>query len=285
MIRFLQKQRANVLFCLLLLSGLILFLAGAISSPTLRTTYHRVRNKNTVDRKEGEILFVANCGPCHGLGASGGRGPALIGRQLSHGSSEAELLTVIREGIAGSTMPSFTGTPDEETNIIAYIRGLSGPTASSQVYAKGDATRGAAIYARYQCDSCHLIGNTGSAFGPELTRVGASRSYAYLKQSLVDPSAEITPGSEGVTVTTMDGKRVVGIRINEDTFTVQIRDQSQRFMSFDKNEVKSVNREAKSLMPSYDKLPSEELDDLLAYLSTLRAEVQAGSPLSSRGMR
>jgi cytochrome c oxidase cbb3-type subunit 3 len=265
---------------LLLLGGVG---TGVLSLPALRTAYRRIRNKT--DASEGRALFLANCGPCHGLAARGGRGPALVGRQLVHGSSDKDILTVIHDGIPGTTMPAFNGSPDEEHNIMAYLRSLSGAAASNTVHPHGDAARGSAVYERYGCAGCHRIGDRGSVFGPELTRVGVARSYDYLRQSLLDPSAEITPGSEGITATTLDGRRVVGIRVNEDTFTVQLRDQSQQFVMFEKNELKTLIHETKSLMPSYATLPGEDLEDLLAYLSTLHGDVNAGAGTSSRVLR
>ena len=66
------------------------------------------------------------------------------------------------------------------------------------------------------------------------------------------------------------------MRINEDTFTLQLRDASQRFRLFRKDDLKEVSYLKRSLMPPY-KLPPQEMDNLLAYLSTLRGEVKAGA--------
>ena len=193
---FRTSRRYYVLAC-----GLVLLVGGgAFSHPSIRTAYRRIRNKT--DANDGRALFLANCAPCHGLAARGGRGPALVGRQLVHGASDKEILTVVQEGVPGSAMPAFGGSPDELHNIMAYIRSLSGAAASKAPHPGGNAALGSAAYERYGCAGCHRIGNTGSVFGPELTRVGASRSYDYLKQSLLDPSADITPGAEGITVTT-----------------------------------------------------------------------------------
>ena len=255
----------------------------AFSHPSIRTAYRRIRNKT--DANDGRALFLANCAPCHGLAARGGRGPALVGRQLVHGASDKEILTVVQEGVPGSAMPAFGGSPDELHNIMAYIRSLSGAAASKAPHPGGNAALGSAAYERYGCAGCHRIGNTGSVFGPELTRVGASRSYDYLKQSLLDPSADITPGAEGITVTTLDGRRVVGIRVNEDTFTVQLRDQSQKFLMFEKSQLKAVVHETKSLMPSYASLPKEDLENLLADLLTLHGDVNGGAAMLIRVLR
>ena len=56
--------------------------------------------------------------------------------------------------------------------------------------------------------------------------------------------------------------------MNEDTFTVQLMDMSERVHSLDKKTLKSFRHENRSLMPAYDasRLPNADLDDLVAYL-------------------
>jgi putative heme-binding domain-containing protein len=116
----------------------------------------------------------------------------------------------------------------------------------------------------------------GSVFGPELTRLGASRSPEYIRESLLNPSADILDDYQGVTVISRDGKRLSGVRINEDTFSVQLRDLSQNFRIFQKGEVRDVIHETKSLMPAYKSLSQDDLQNLLAYLVSLRGDANAG---------
>ena len=117
----------------------------------------------------------------------------------------------------------------------------------------------------------------GSVYGPELTRIGAGRPAEYLRESIVNPSADIPEEYAGVTVVTRDGKRITGVRINEDTFTVQLRDASQDFRIFQKDEIQQVIQETKSLMPPYSSLRQDDLQNLLAYLDSLRGDLNAGA--------
>jgi hypothetical protein len=61
--------------------------------------------------------------------------------------------------------------------------------------------------------------------------------------------------------------------LNEDTFTVQVMDTSERVHSLQKRTLKSLKHEDRSLMPAYDtnRLNAADLDDIVAYLQTLRA--------------
>jgi len=68
------------------------------------------------------------------------------------------------------------------------------------------------------------------------------------------------------------GPEIRGIRVNEDVFWIQIRDASGNVHSLQKSELARVDRELDAtLMPSYEsRLSAVQLDDVVAYLATLR---------------
>jgi cytochrome c oxidase cbb3-type subunit 3 len=228
------------------------------------------------DVADGKATFRSNCAFCHGLTGGGGRGPALISRQFLHGSTDDDIKNVIRSGVPGTTMPAFEFEKEELDHLVVYLRTLAGASPQAEPIA-GDPTKGRQVYERSGCSGCHRIGPRGSVYGPELTRVGAGRSPQYLRESIVNPSADIPEEYAGVTVVMRDGKRVTGVRINEDTFSVQLRDPSQTFRMFQKDEVRQVVHETKSLMPAYNSLSQDDLQNLLAYLDGLRGELNAGA--------
>jgi putative heme-binding domain-containing protein len=236
--------------------------------------------KGAEDAEKGRAIYRSNCAFCHGLTGLGGRGPDLVSRR----KPDAEIRRIIREGIPGSTMPSFGGFEEHElNNVTAFIRLLAG-SGSAPDAVKGDATRGRTLYTKLACAGCHQIGTDGSAYGPDLTRIGSARPVHYLRESLTEPSADIPTQYEGVRVVTRQGTRVQGVRVNEDTFSVQLRDGSQKFRSFLKEDVKEVAAVKESLMPAYRQLPGKDLDDLVAYLASLRGEA-SGSVKQAEGIR
>jgi putative heme-binding domain-containing protein len=93
----------------------------------------------------------------------------------------------------------------------------------------------------------------------------------YLRESIVSPDAEVTAGYATITVITRDGKKIVGVERGFDNFSAQLMDVSGRYYSFQKENVMSVQREYRSLMPStYSRLFSaQELDDLMGFLAGL----------------
>jgi putative heme-binding domain-containing protein len=87
-----------------------------------------------------------------------------------------------------------------------------------------------------------------------------------------------------VTAVTSDGRTIVGVPMNEDTFTVQLMDTSERIHSFEKSSLTSFKHEDRSLMPSYDtsRLNDTDLDDVVAFLQSLRAVSAAPKKDGSR---
>jgi cytochrome c oxidase cbb3-type subunit III len=229
---------------------------------------------------QGAVLFRQECMYCHGVGARGGvRGPDLTTGSWSHGGSDAELADTIKDGVPGTAMPPHNLKSDEIWQIVAYLRTLEQPIAP----ASGDPTRGEALFfGSARCSSCHIVNGRGGLLGPELSTVGSARSRAYLVESVREPGRQLTRNRtfgdlalkyDTVTAVTADGRTIVGVPMNEDTFTVQLMDMNERVHSLDKKTLKSLRHEDRSLMPAYaaDRLGNADLDDVIAYLQSLRA--------------
>jgi len=220
----------------------------------------------------GRWTFRILCAPCHGIHAEGGRGPDLTLGTYSAGDQDADLFRVISRGVPGTEMAGYTGrvTDREITQLVAYIRSVA---RSDKAAIQGDPAAGEAIFwNKGGCGRCHRVGKRGSSIGPDLTRVGRQRSIAYLTASILKPDADITPGYATVTVVTRAGKKIVGVERNFDNFSAQFVDLAGKYYSFEREDVRSMTREPRSLMPStYGKLLSpSEVNDLLAYLNSLR---------------
>jgi putative heme-binding domain-containing protein len=238
--------------------------------------------------REGASLFRANCSPCHGLDArGGGRGPDLtIGRWI-HGGSDEAIFQTISQGVAGTEMPANPFEDSEIWALIAYIRSMGG---AAQAPASGDTAAGERLFfGKEKCASCHMIQGRGGHLGPDLSRVGAARSVAYLTESIREPSKELSLGYsdpnnhygipldyDTVTVTMRSGKTLVGVAKNEDAFTIQLLGEDDELHLLLKKDVTEVRHDRRSLMPAYgtDMLNADELRDLIAYLTSLRGEGQ-----------
>jgi putative heme-binding domain-containing protein len=163
----------------------------------------------------------------------------------------------------------------EMKQVAAYVWSL-GRTEAAPL--PGDPLKGKTLFEKGECAKCHTVRGQGGTLGPDLTDVGARRGPAYLRQALHDPGTNQPKDANGflayllVQVATHDGHVVRGLRINEDTFTIQVRDADNRIHSFQKRDLAEVKREpGGSLMPSFGAtIAPSELDDLITYLASLR---------------
>lgn len=236
--------------------------------------------QNSADVEQGKRLFEGMCARCHGFDGVGGEGPNLNKPTLSHAADDESLRALIRDGIPSRGMPRPRRlSPNELRQLVGYIRsiGRTAPVAHS-----GNPDQGRSIYEKSGCNGCHIVKGGGGSLGPELSEIGARRAPDYLRNALLNPGNALPRGVLSVPgrgfdefllvrVTTRDGDEIRGMRINEDTFTIQLRDGNNQFHSFLKSDLTAIDKETgASLMPSYkDRLSATDIDDLIAYLLSL----------------
>jgi alcohol dehydrogenase (cytochrome c) len=217
----------------------------------------------------GKGIFRIYCAPCHGIRARGGRGPDLSRGIFRSGDQDSDLARTISSGVRDTEMSGFAEIlgDDNIRRVIAYIRSVSRHDNSA---ASGDPARGESLFwGKGQCGSCHTAAGRGRAIGPDLSRVGRQRSLEYLRESVAAPNADVTPGFATIVVVTRAGNKITGVERSFDNFSARLVDLAGQVHAFQKDDVASMKRESRSLMPdTYGKLFSAtEMDDLLAYLA------------------
>ena len=233
----------------------------------------------------GRVLFESQCARCHGMDGSGGMGANLRRPQLRRAADDSALADLVQAGIQSAGMPGMWQLSRREaTYVAAYVRSLGRTAAEGPL--PGDAARGRALYAgKGRCQACHMITGAGGSLGPDLSDVGIARSSSYLRRALLTPGAELPAGVPPgyamggeytkwlpVRAVTADGREVRGVRLNEDPFTIQLRDLGNRIVSLDKSSLRVLEkRVGTSVMRSYATVfTGGELDDVIAYLATLQ---------------
>ncbi|PYT03347.1 MAG: hypothetical protein DMF60_18680 [Acidobacteria bacterium] len=100
------------------------------------------------DLAQGKKIFVGQCALCHGIGGTGGRGPALNRPELPRAADNQALFNIIKNGIPETEMPEAWQRTDREIwQVAGYVRSL-GRTAVSKL--PGDPARGRQLRARPQ---------------------------------------------------------------------------------------------------------------------------------------
>jgi alcohol dehydrogenase (cytochrome c) len=280
-------------------------LAGSIAAVTMALAAQQsdtTRNPLGADPAAiaaGQRLYDQGCAGCHAAAGQGSdRAPALTGR-FAHGSEDGDLFHSIREGVPGTAMTAHRELTDPQTwQLVSFIRSLAGttPPAPAEARTSGDATAGAAVFARAQCASCHEIDGVGGIVGPDLSAAGRYGAEA-LRRKIVDPDQAIqAPAAAGpprpatrpqtITARLKDGGTVRGVRRAEDTFTLQIVSLDNRLHLLDKSTIAGLEVENTSVMPHdfATRLAAPDLTNLVAYLASRRERDASHAPVRPGGI-
>jgi mono/diheme cytochrome c family protein len=247
---------------------------------------------------EGARLYQSNCTGCHGTAGDLVPGVSLMSGKFRRATSDDEAAGIIRKGVPGTAMQAFNFSEQQAGMIVAYLRSFSPSSIASpgaDAGASGDAARGKQLFeGKGACLTCHRVGDNGSRVGPDLSAAGLPRPplarfvgfgappppptpatiRAQLQRDLIDPDSEIAPNNRMFRAVHRDGTITTGRLLNLDPFTVQLFDSKERLVTFERSQLREFGP-VKSAMPSYrDKLTAQELSDVVAYLASLKGQVQ-----------
>jgi len=247
------------------------WLAVVAATPARAIAQIEDHQYSAAEIQAGSRLYAAQCALCHGQNGDGVAGVNLPRQQFRRASSDDDIRNTITTGVAAAGMPPFRLQPAELEMLIAFIR--SGFDTTATPFKVGDADRGKAVYSKAACANCHRVAGIGARTAPDLSDVGAIRQPAALQRSLLEPNRAMVPINRPVRIVTRDGRTIRGRRLNEDTATVQLIDDSEHLVSLAKSEIREFELGTTSGMPSFaGKLTDEEMADLLAYLLSLRGQ-------------
>lgn len=220
------------------------------------------------DAAAGFSVYRGRCAGCHGIDASGtGAGPALNTGVFRYGHSDEDLFLTITKGVPGSSMPAFSLSGRVTWQLVSYLRSLALSTRVST--GNGNAATGEKLFASH-CSGCHRVNGTGGLSGPDLSEIAALRSDVEILDSLVNPGTVVSSEYWSVVGRTKAGRPFRGVRLNEDTHSIQILDNDGHLSSLRKGEIAELELIRKSPMPSFhSKLTERQMDDLIAWLARM----------------
>jgi alcohol dehydrogenase (cytochrome c) len=228
----------------------------------------------TADIERGGQMFLIGCANCHGPEGEALPDVKLASGRFRRGSSDADLVKIIRGGIPGTPMPPGNYTEAQAQMLVAYLRSMSRIATTGRLTAgiTENPSRGKTIVeGSGQCLNCHRIAGQGGFLGPDLSDVGATRRRTDIERALVDPSAEIRVDNHTVRIVGRDGKEIQARLLNQDTYSLQGIDTAGKLVSVQKTSLRQFEVLKGSPMPSYKtKFSTQELADVTAYLTTLK---------------
>ncbi|MEX2566233.1 MAG: PVC-type heme-binding CxxCH protein [Cyclobacteriaceae bacterium] len=131
----------------------------------------------------------------------------------------------------------------------------------------GDIEQGRKLfYGKATCSTCHMLGDEGGSFGPDLTSIQQDRSAHDLIEAIVYPEVSLVREYETYRVKTKD-QAYTGIiqRQTQDAVVLGISPQSS--VRIPRDEIVSTEILDVSMMPRLDHLlTTQEMADLMAYI-------------------
>ena len=165
--------------------------------------------------------------------------------------------------------------PEFKASIAEYEASLdkANPLAAFQIALEGgNLDNGRKIFhGSGNCVQCHKAGDRpGGEAGPNLNGVGARQNTAYILESIVNPSAKLTPGYSPIAITMNDGSLVSGMMMKETDTEVVVRNiETQKETVCKKTDIKTLPPAMSTMPPMGLILSKSDIRDLIAFLQTL----------------
>ena len=213
-----------------------------------------------------------------------------LAQSLASGKAGAEaLLTAIEQGKASARLLQDdnvrerlkvvrpTDLDDRVTNLIknlpaadAAVQKLIDDRAAAFNAASASADRGKLVFEK-NCVICHSVAGKGAKIGPPLDGIGI-RGVPRLCEDILDPSRNVAADFKQSTFVLSDGNVVAGIPRRQEGQAVIVADSTGKEVSIPKSQITRQVESKLSLMPSNfgEIIPSNEFNDLLSYLLTVR---------------
>ena len=232
--------------------------------------------------RTGQVLFVSQCGFCHGRDAMGGEtGPDLTRSQVVAEDIRGDKITaVVRSGRPEKGMPPFPALSESDVAaIVAFIHdskvraeSLEGNrrTVDPADLQTGSAQAGEKYFnGPGGCVKCH------SATG-DLAGLASRLRGLQLLQRMLYPGgrggrAGVQPYAPTVTVTPPGGAPVTGRLAYRDEFVIALTDASGWYRSWPTSRVKfTVEDKLQAHVAQLARYTDDDMHDVYAYLETLK---------------
>ena len=138
----------------------------------------------------------------------------------------------------------------------------------------GDVARGFQVFrsTKAACSACHRIGYVGGQVGPELSRIGATRTRRALLEAIVFPNARLEQSYAPLRVLTVDGQVFNGLVARESGGSIELITGANQRVIIQQEDIEQRLPSPVSIMPAglEQQLTLDELADLLTLLEATK---------------
>lgn len=189
------------------------------------------------------------------------------------GELAGDLKPIAAEKLA-QVNPQWGDIREKAARVLPPATGLDGnplPPTSELLAMPGDASRGAKVFEN-ACALCHKVTGKGIEYGPDLSEIGNKLGKDALLVSILEPTAGVSFGFEGVTLFLTASEQAVGYVIQEDEKEITLREAGGAANVYPKDEIEERRAQTLSLMPEdlEKAMSAQDVADLLEYLVGLK---------------
>ena len=156
--------------------------------------------------------------------------------------------------------------------------GKSLPSIGELIRRHGNPEKGKNVFFKAgtnSCAGCHRVQGRGQWVGPDLSTIGIKYGRDELIRSILSPSDSIGYSYRSVVAALNDGRVITGLVLDDTADKLVIKTVDGQRISIDPRSVEDRRTSDVSLMPEglAQTMTTQELVDLLSYLTTLRQPV------------
>jgi cytochrome c oxidase cbb3-type subunit III len=230
--------------------------------------------------------YETRCSSCHGLDGRGGeRAPNISSNPAIMTLRDRDVIRMVHDGRPSKGMPAFDYLGATQLkSMVNYLRAIGQESGWDLLV--GNPVQGETLFfGKAGCGNCHMMSGKGGFLGSDLTKYAATHAPGEAREAILNPGKPRNRRQEMLAVITHDGKRISGVVLNEDNFSIQLMAEDGTFHNLMRSDLEQLERSGKPVMPTdyAQRLTGGELDDLVSYLA--KSTRRAGHPLKRSGSR
>ncbi|WP_049721022.1 HEAT repeat domain-containing protein [Gilvimarinus polysaccharolyticus] len=125
-----------------------------------------------------------------------------------------------------------------------------------------------------QCVRCHVLGESGSPVGPELTDIGSRLTRYQLLEAMVAPGARVAPGFGRTTVTLKNGAVIEGHFSAEAHATVSVTTDTGQKKIIPREDIATQSFSGSGMPPMGLMLEKENVRDIVEFLASQKGQAK-----------
>ena len=119
-----------------------------------------------------------------------------------------------------------------------------------------------------QCVRCHSTNDEGGKVGPNLGNIGNVLTREQILESLVDPSARLSPGFGSVKVTLTDGSEATGILMSENEKEIELKTNDAEPLKIAIGRISKRENLPSGMPPMGMAMTKKEIRDVIEFMAS-----------------